>query len=132
MNMDYRPVSVPNGFHPASRRRVMKSSDRQKMLGRAFLKNRIALGERVRHIGCDGDMREREFTTRNQTCRRAAQVLQFVVLNCAIGVAIMMMTVRGESSDGRGGKAHALGYMGRVLAQQRNDATDLGDQKQPG
>ena len=83
---------------------MAKCSDRQGILWRAFQEKRITLGERVRHVNRDPDMRERKFTGRNQTCGRAIQVLRFVMLNSAIRIAVVMMVMRRVSGDGRVGE----------------------------
>lgn len=64
-------------------------------------------------------MRESKFTARNRTCRRAIQVLQFVVLNGAIRITIVvMMAMPSVSSDGRLVKNQlTFGHMLGVLAQ---------------
>ena len=67
-------------------------------------------------------MRESKFTVGNPPCRRTIQVLQFVVLNSAVGITIVMMmmvvVMRSVPGDGNFGKGQlTFGYMGRVLAQ---------------
>ena len=64
-------------------------------------------------------MRESKFTARNRTCRRAVQVLQFVVLNGAIRITIVVMVaMRSVPCDSHLGKDQlTFGLMRCVLAQ---------------
>ena len=84
--------------HAASKEAVTDSSGRQHRLWRPFQQDRVTLRDGGRHIVGVGNIDGSNLTSTAQTSECAGQILQFVVLNKTIGIAVMMAAQRGVSS----------------------------------
>ena len=75
-------------------------------------------------------MYEADLALTNRAAYYAAQVLQFVVLHKAIGIAVIMtmMSISGANAILRDGEV-GLGDMSGVFAHQGNDTKNLGNKK---
>lgn len=112
------------------KRPVTDGSDGQGRLGRTFQENGTALSERVGHMRSKSDMCKRKLATADQTCKRTVQVLQFVLLNGTIGIAVVMTAMRRVSGYSPIGEYQlSFHQMRRVLAQELNDAARLGEKE---
>ena len=78
----------------------------------------MTAGKCVRHVSREDSRSDVTFARRGQAQWRAVQILQFVVLNGAIRVALVMMTVRSVSGKRRLRESQlTFSDMCRVLAQ---------------